>query len=106
MNYDERSGELMVWMTYGSGPKQTTLRKTITSLKALTIAVAGHRYEAYLQNRLAYTLAQAAVTHLGADPARLEAAVRALSDPTSIVPLGSLLHGSSPDRAGPPATDG
>ncbi|WP_055531177.1 hypothetical protein [Streptomyces graminilatus] len=104
--YDAKAGEVVVWMTYGSGPKQTTRRKAIPSLEALAIAVASHRYEAFLQNRLAHTLAQAAVAHLGADPARLEAAVRALSDPTSNVPLGTLLHGTSPDRAAPPTTAG
>lgn len=104
--YDASAREVVVWMTYGNGPKQTTRRKAIPSLEALAIAVAGHRYEAFLQSRLANTLVQAAVTHFGADPARLEAAVRALSDPTSTVPLGTLLYGPSPDPAGPPAAAG
>ncbi len=38
--------------------------------------------------------------------AHLKAAVRALSGPCSTVPLGTLLHGASPDRARPPATNG
>jgi hypothetical protein len=104
--YDERTRELVVWVTYGSGPKQTTRRKAIPSLEALAIAIAGRRYEAFLQGRIAHTLTQAAVTHLGADPARLEAAVRALSDPTSTVPLGTLLHGTSPNPAVPPPAIG
>ncbi|WP_200259823.1 hypothetical protein [Streptomyces sp. HSG2] len=104
--YDAAAREVVVWMTFGNGPKQTTRRKTFPSLEALAIAVAGHRYEAFLQSRLANTLVQAAVTHLGADPSRLEAAVRALSDPTSTMPLGTLLYGSSPGPAGPPPADG
>ncbi|MGW0885378.1 hypothetical protein [Streptomyces sp. NPDC002671] len=104
--YDAAAREVVVWMTFGNGPKQTTRRKTFLSLEALAIAVAGHRHEAFLQSRLANTLIQAAVTHLGADPARLEAAVRALSDPTSTVPLGRLLYGPSPSPAGPPSADG
>ncbi|MCY0940178.1 MULTISPECIES: hypothetical protein [Streptomyces] len=40
VEYDERARELVVWMTYGSGPKQTARRKTIASLEALAIAVA------------------------------------------------------------------
>ncbi|MCY0940177.1 MULTISPECIES: hypothetical protein [Streptomyces] len=46
------------------------------------------------------------MTHLGADPTRLETAVRALSDPTSNVPLGTLLHGSPPGPAGRPTASG
>ncbi|MFG2586124.1 ATP-binding protein [Streptomyces malaysiensis] len=56
VEYDEG----VVWMTYGSGPKQTARRKAIPSLEALAIAVAGHRYEAFLQGHLAHTLTQAA----------------------------------------------
>lgn len=104
--YDAASREVVVWMTFGNGPKQITRRKTYPSLETLAIAVAGHRYEAFLQSRLANTLVQAAVTHLGADPARLETAVRALSDPTSTVPLGILLYGSPSGQAGPPPVDG
>ncbi|MET8183930.1 hypothetical protein [Streptomyces sp. NPDC005336] len=106
VEYDPKTREVVLWMTYGTGPKQTTRRKTLPSLEALAIAVAGHRYEAFLQSRLANTLAQEAVTHLGADPGRLEAAVRALSGPTSTVPLGTLLHGSSTGPAGEPPAGG
>ncbi|MBT2398270.1 hypothetical protein [Streptomyces sp. ISL-100] len=91
--YDAAARKVVVWMTFGNGPKRSTRRKTFPSLEALAIAVAGHRYEAFLQSRLANTLVQAAVTHLGADP-------------TSTVPLGTLLHGSSPGPAGPPSADG
>lgn len=96
VEYQETSGKLVMWMTFGSGSKQTTRRKVFTSLEALTIAVADHRYEAFLRNSLAHTLAQAAVAHFGADSARLKAAVTVLSDPTNTVPLGSLLHGTPP----------
>lgn len=106
VEYDEKARELVVWMTYGGGPKQTTRRKTIASLEALAIAVAEHRHEAFLQSRLASALTQAAVTHQGADPARLETAVRALSDPTSNVPLGTLLNGSPPGPARRPTASG
>lgn len=106
VEYDAQTREVVVWMTYGTGPKQTTRRKMLPSLEALAIAVTGHRHEAFLQSRLASALAQAAVAHLGADPGRLEAAVRALSDPTSTVPLGTLLHGSSPPPASEPPAGG
>lgn len=102
--YDAAAREGVVWMTFGSGPKQTTRRKTFPSLEALAIAVARHRHEAFLQSRLASTLVQTAVTHLGADPAGLEAAVSALSDPTSTVALGTLLYGPSPYPT-PPSAD-
>lgn len=89
-------GDLRPWA------KQTTRRQVIPSPEALAIAVAAHRHEALLQGRLANSLVSAVIGHLGANPARLDNAVRALSDPTSTVPLGTLLHGKSSGLARPP----
>ena len=99
VGFDVETREVIVWMTFGTGPKQTTRRTTITSLEALAVAVAEHRHEAFLQRGLADQLARAAVTYLGADPGRLESAVTALSDPTSTVPASQVLRGTSPPRA-------
>ena len=55
-------------MTYGVPPQQTMRRKAIDSLEALVIAITGHRHEAFLQTRLAQTLAEVAITHLGPTP--------------------------------------
>lgn len=101
LGHDSESGGIIVWKTFGNRPRQTVRREVIPSLEAAAVAIATHRHEAYLQGRLAHDLAAAAVEQLGADPGRLEAAVRALSDPTSTVPLGALLHGPGP--ATPPA---
>jgi hypothetical protein len=98
IGFDMESREVVVWTTYGAAPKQTTRRTTIGSLEALAVAVAEHRYEALLQQGLADQLARAGVTYLGADPARLEAAVAALSDPASTVPVGRILRGTSPPQ--------
>ncbi|MGC5264064.1 ATP-binding protein [Streptomyces cyaneofuscatus] len=106
VEYDQGTRELVVWVPLGQGPQQITRRKHIGSLEVLAIAVAAHRHEAFLQRRLADSLVSAAVAHLGADPGRLETAVRELADPTSTVPLGTLLRGDSPGRAHPPAAAG
>ncbi|SFD01845.1 hypothetical protein [Streptomyces aidingensis] len=103
VEYREDSGEVVVWMTFGAGPKQTMRRKVFTSLEALVVAVTEHRWEAYLQSSLARELTQAAVDHLGANPQRLQQAVLALSDPASTVPLGELLYG--PGRRPAPPDD-
>lgn len=102
VEFDAAKREVVVSMTYGAPPQKTTRRKAIDSLEALVIAVAEHRHEAFLQTRLAQTLAETAITHLGADPTRLNDAVRALSDPTNTTPLGTLLYGPPPP--GPAAT--
>lgn len=94
--YGEAAGQRVVWMTYGSGPKQTVRRKEVGSVEALAVTVARHRCEAVLQGRLADELTRAGVEHLGADPARLQAAVRALLDPACSVSLNTLLHGPTP----------
>lgn len=98
--------ELVVWMALGHGPKQTTRRRSFRSMEALAVAVATHRHEALLQRQLADALVSAAVEHLGADPGRREEAVRALSDPTSNVPLGISLRGAPPGPAHPPTAAG
>ncbi|MEU5437239.1 hypothetical protein AB0G73_28205 [Streptomyces sp. NPDC020719] len=95
VGYDMDTRDIIVWMTFGAGGTQTTRRKVYTSLEATVVAVAEHQHEAYLQARLANELAGAAIKHLGADPQRLKAAVQALSDPTSTVPLGAILHGEA-----------
>ncbi|GHF62459.1 hypothetical protein GCM10010218_49910 [Streptomyces mashuensis] len=93
VRFAPETGEVVVMMTYGNPPRQTMRRKTYDSTEALAIAIAEHHHESYLQARLANELAAAAITHLGADPGRLQKAVRALSDPTSTVPVGSILRG-------------
>ncbi|MDJ0347181.1 hypothetical protein QMK19_38840 [Streptomyces sp. H10-C2] len=98
VGFDMETREVIVWMTFGAGPKQTTRRMTITSLEALAVAVAEHRHEAFLQRGLADQLVRAGVTYLGADPTRLEAAVKALSDPTSAVPVSRVLRGGVPPQ--------
>lgn len=99
VGFDMETHEVNVWLTFGAGPKQNTRRTTISSLEALAVAVAEHRYEALLQRGLADQLARAAVTYLGADPGRLEAAVAALADPTSTVPVSQILRGIPPQQA-------
>ncbi|MGI5338881.1 hypothetical protein ACQEVS_16535 [Streptomyces sp. CA-181903] len=93
VRFDVGTGEVVVMMTFGNPPRQTVRRKTYASTEALAIAIAEHHHESLLQARLADELATAAITHLGADPGRLQQAVRALSDPTSTVPVGSILRG-------------
>ncbi|WJV51683.1 hypothetical protein [Streptomyces flavofungini] len=92
VEFDAATGQLVVWKIFGNPPRQTTRRTPIPSLEALAAEVAVHRHEAFLQHSLAQTLASAAVKHLGADPQHLEAAVKALSDPTSTVPVSQILR--------------
>lgn len=77
VEYREKTREVVVTMTYGVGPQQSTRRTTLDSLDALAAAVAEHRHEAFLREGLARALMGVAVTRLGADPQRLDAAVRA-----------------------------
>ncbi len=100
VEFDPAKRAVVVWMTFGNPPRQTTRRKEIGSLEALAAEMAIHRHEALLQTRLAQTLQAAAVQKLGADPQRLEAAVKALSDPTSTIPVSQILRGTPPH---PPA---
>ncbi|GAU70651.1 serine/threonine-protein kinase PrkC [Streptomyces sp. NBRC 110611] len=99
VEFDAAKREVVVAMTYGVPPDQTTRRKAISSLEALVIEIAEHRHEAFLQTRLAQHLTRAAVQHLEADPTQLEAAVRSLADPTNAVPLATILHGTSQQAA-------
>lgn len=92
VEFDTATREVVVWKTFGVPPRQTMRRKAIPSLEALAAEVAIHRHEAFLQHNLAQTLASAAVQHLGADPQSLEAAVRALSDPTDTTPVSQILR--------------
>ncbi|MFD4144093.1 hypothetical protein [Streptomyces sp. NPDC058572] len=92
VEFDPATREVVVWKTFGNPPHQTMRRKGIGSLEAIAAEVAIHRHEAFLQHNLAQTLASTAVQHLGADPQRLEAAVKALSDPTSTVPVSQILR--------------
>jgi hypothetical protein len=92
VEFDPAKREVVVWKTFGVPPRQTMRRKEITSLEALAAEVAVHRHEAFLQHSLAQMLASAAVQHLGADPQRLEAAVKALSNPASTTPISQILR--------------
>ncbi|MFE7115283.1 hypothetical protein ACFU99_07625 [Streptomyces sp. NPDC057654] len=92
VEFDPANREVVVWKTFGVPPRQTMRRKALPSLEALAAEVAIHRHEAFLQHSLAQTLASAAVQHLGADPQRLEAAVKALSDPTGTTPVSQILR--------------
>ncbi|MFF3277220.1 hypothetical protein ACFYWU_40820 [Streptomyces chrestomyceticus] len=92
VGFDAATSQLVMWKTFGAPPRQTMRRKAIPSLEALAAEVAIHRHEAFLQHSLAQTLASAAVRHLGADSQSLEAAVKALSDPTSTVPVSQILR--------------
>ncbi|WP_055522808.1 hypothetical protein [Streptomyces graminilatus] len=104
VEFDAAKGEIVVAMTYGVPPQQTMRRKAIPSLEALAVAIAEHRHEAFLQTRLAQHLATAAVQHLGVDPVRLDAAVKALADPTSTVPVSQILRGAAPQQRHPGST--
>ncbi|WP_455362344.1 hypothetical protein [Streptomyces sp. SYSU K21746] len=90
VEHDAAAGQLVVWKTFGNPPHQTMRRKEIPTLEALAAEVAIHRHEAFLQYSLAQTLTSAAVQHLGADPQRLEAAVKALSNPASTTPVSQI----------------
>jgi len=96
VDFDQATGQLVLTMTFGVPPKQTTRTTTLPSLEQTAVEVALHRHEAFLQHQLAAALTDAAVRHLGADPGRLEQAVRALSDPASTTPVGRILRGTPP----------
>ena len=93
IGFDSATGQLVLAMTFGVPPKQSTRTKVIRTLDQVAVEIALHRHEAHLQQLLTQYLAEAAVRHLGADPARLEAAVKALSDPQSTTPVGRILRG-------------
>ena len=93
IGFDSATGQLVLAMTFGVPPRQTTRTKMIRTLDQAAVEIALHRHEARLQHLLAHHLAGAAVSHLGADPIRLEAAIQALSDPQSTTPVGRILRG-------------
>lgn len=99
--FNAQRRQLVVEMTYGQEPKQTRRHQRLASVEAVAFSIAENLNESRLREALADQLAAAAVENLGADPVRLREAVCALSDPTSIVPLGSILHGP---RAADPAS--
>ncbi|MEY9840508.1 hypothetical protein [Streptacidiphilus sp. EB103A] len=93
IGFDSATGQLVLSMTFGVPPKQTVKSQVIRTLDQVAVEIALHRHEARLQHLLAQHLADAAVRHFGADRARLEAAVQALSDPDSTTPVGRILRG-------------
>ncbi|WP_042434092.1 hypothetical protein [Streptacidiphilus anmyonensis] len=96
VRFDPETGQLVLTMTFGVPPEQKTRTTAIPGLEQAAVEIALHRHEARLQQLLAQALSNAAVLHLHADPRRLEQAVAALSDPTSTVPVGRILHGQPP----------
>ncbi|MFF0626759.1 hypothetical protein [Streptomyces sp. NPDC004296] len=100
IEFRQASGELVVWQSYGSPPDEKTKRKVIGSVEALVGAIYEHRYEAFLHSRLAQALLYAGITHLGADPARVEAAIKVLADPSDTTPVSEVL-GPSQDQPSP-----
>jgi hypothetical protein len=99
VEHDAKAGRLVVWKTFGNPPQQTMRRKEISTLEELAFEIAVHRHEAFLQHSLAQILASAAVQYLGADSGRLEAAVKALSDPSSSTPVSQILRrGTGPPQ--------
>ncbi|MET7858192.1 hypothetical protein ABZS81_13395 [Streptomyces sp. NPDC005318] len=93
--FDQERGQLVLMMTFGVQPRQRVTSDLIPSAEAAAVQIALHRHEARLRGLLADAIADAAVRHLGTDPQRLEAAVVALSDPASDVPVGSILRGEN-----------
>jgi hypothetical protein len=91
VDFDPKRGAVLQ-LTYGKPPRLTTRRTVLFSLEALAIRIAEHQHESHLHQLLADELRRAAIEHFAADPQCLEAAVQALSDPTSTTPLGALLH--------------
>jgi anti-sigma regulatory factor (Ser/Thr protein kinase) len=91
--FDAQRRQLVVEMTYGQEPKQTRRHQRLASVEAIAISIAENLNESRLREALAGQLAAAAIESLGADPVRLREAVCALSEPTSTVLLGSILHG-------------
>lgn len=93
VTFDETAGKVVLWATIEKHRSQSVRRIEVPSLEALTIAVAEHLRESRVQQRLAESLVEAATEYLGADPIRIYAAARELTDPMSTIPLGKLLAG-------------
>ncbi|WP_042383102.1 hypothetical protein [Streptacidiphilus melanogenes] len=96
VRFDPATGQLNLTMTFGVPPQHKTRTTVIPNLEQAAVEIALHRHEARLQQLLAQALTNAAVQHLHADPQRLEQVIAALSDPTSTVPVGRILHGPTP----------
>lgn len=79
--YHQATGEVVVWMTYGYGAAQTKRRQVFTTAEDLARAISDHRWESFLQARLATALSRAAVAHLDVAPGELEAMIRTLAEP-------------------------
>ncbi|MGW3824533.1 hypothetical protein ACWEAF_20025 [Streptomyces sp. NPDC005071] len=92
VTFDQERGQLVLMMTFGVQPRQRVTSDLISSAEAAAVQIALNRHEARMRAHLADAIAEATTRFLGADPQRLEAAVAALSDPTSEVPIGSILR--------------
>ncbi|WP_327349676.1 hypothetical protein OG772_20565 [Streptomyces sp. NBC_01321] len=106
VSFDSERGQLVLMLTFGVQPRQRVTSELIPSVEAAAVQIALNRHEARMRAHLADAIAEATTRFLGADPQRLEAAVAALSDPTSAVPIGSILRvdGAPADpRAGSPS---
>lgn len=94
--FDMARGQLVAMMTLGVPPKQRVTNTIIPSPEHAAYEIALHRHEARLRLLLADAVAEGAVRHFGVDAERLDAAVAALSDPASTVPVGQILRGEPP----------
>lgn len=92
VTFDQERGQLVLMMTFGVQPRQRVTSDLIPSAEVAAVQIALNRHEARMRARLADAIAEATTRFLGADPQRLEAAVDALSDPTSAVPIDSILR--------------
>ncbi|WP_327421146.1 hypothetical protein OG763_09840 [Streptomyces sp. NBC_01230] len=93
VSFDQERGQLVLMMTFGVQPRQRVTSDLIPSVEAAAVQIALNRHEARMRAHLADAIAEATTRFLGADPQRLAAAVESLSDPTSAVPVGSILRG-------------
>ncbi|MFJ7949513.1 hypothetical protein ACIQ6K_38880 [Streptomyces sp. NPDC096354] len=91
--FDHERKELVLMMTFGVEPRQRVTSQLIAGAEAAAVQIALNRHEARMRTHLADAIAEATARFLGVDPQRLEAAVAALSDPTSTVPVGAILSG-------------
>ncbi|MEE4490129.1 hypothetical protein [Streptomyces sp. BE230] len=95
--FDHERGQLVLMKTFGVQPRQRVTSELIPSAEAAAVEIAANRHEARMRAQLADAIAEAAARFLGVDPQRLEAAVAALSDSASAVPIGSILRGEHAD---------
>jgi hypothetical protein len=88
VRFDADRGQLELTMTFGVPPQQKTRTCAIPTLEQAAVEIAPHRHESRLQQLLVQALINAAILHLKTDPRRLEEAVLALSDPSSLPAMG------------------